>query len=165
MSNLNNLVSVKISEEDMTAAIGKLNELLGFLSTYMVALTPEERRILPKMSDGNAPFVDKALHYASTNPELVPAYINVDEMEIDTKAVNDLSQLYRLAEKLCSGLNDTIMLSGSEAYVSALAFYKSVKVAAGMNVQGAKPIYDDLKRRFEAQGRRNQEDAAANPQT
>jgi len=54
---------------------------------------------------------------------------------------------------MCSGLNDTIMLSGSEAYVAALAFYKSVKVAASMNVAGAQPIYEDLKKRFEGQGR------------
>ena len=160
-NNLNNLVSVKIPQKEMAAATEKLNELLGILKPYLVALTPDERRELPKMSDGNAPFVDKALHYARTNPELSPAFVNVDELEIDLKAVNDLSQIYRLAEKLCSGLNDTIMLSGSEAYVAALAFYKSVKVAANMNVAGAQPIYEDLKKRFEGHGRRSQGETPA----
>lgn len=160
-NNLNNLVSVKMPQKDMASAIEKLNELLGILKPYLVALTPDERRDLPKMSDGNAPFVDKSVHYARTNPELVPAFVNVDELEIDIKAVTDLSQLYRLAEKLCSGLSDTIMLSGSEAYVAALAFYKSVKVAANMNVQGAQPIYEDLKKRFGSTPRRSQEDTSS----
>jgi hypothetical protein len=153
--SLNNLVSVKIPSKEMLSSVEKLNELLGILGPYLIALTPDDRRDLPKMSDGNAPFVDKALQYARTNPELTPAFVKVDELEIDIKAVNELSQLYRLAEKLCVGLNDTIMLSGSEAFVAALAIYKSVKVAASMNVAGAQPIYEDLKRRFEGQGRSN----------
>ncbi len=152
-NNLNNLVSVKVPEKDMATAIEKLNEAYSILQPYLVALTPDEKRELPKMSDGNAPFADKALQYARTNPELTPAFVNVDELEVDLKAVNQLSQLYRQAEKMCTGLNDTIMLSGSEAYVAALAFYKSVKVAASMNVAGAQPIYEDLKKRFEGQGR------------
>jgi len=46
-------------------------------------------------------------------------------------------------------LDDTITVAGSEAYIAALAFYKSVKVAATMNVPGAQEIYDDLSKRFE----------------
>jgi hypothetical protein len=105
---LNNLVSIKMTQKEIAAAIETLKELQSILAPYLVALTPDERRELPKMSDGNAPFVDKALQYARNNPELSPAFINLEELEIDVKAVNDLSQIYRLAEKLCSGLNDTI---------------------------------------------------------
>ena len=161
MSELNNLVSVKIPQKDQAAIIEKLNELEVLLKPYLVALTAEERKVMPKMSDGNAPFVDKALQHAQANPSLAPAFLNVGELEVDVKAVNDLSQIFRKADKLCSGLSDTIMLSGSEAYVAALAFYNSVKVASQMNIQGAKPVYDDLKKRFEPNGRRTQ----AGPQT
>ncbi|MDF1549516.1 MAG: hypothetical protein P1P88_16945 [Bacteroidales bacterium] len=40
------------------------------------------------------------------------------------------------------------MLSGSEAYLPALAFYNYIKGATSMNVPGAKDIYEDLKKYF-----------------
>ena len=40
------------------------------------------------------------------------------------------------------------MMAGSEAYIASLSYYNSVKMAAKLNVPGAKPIYDDLKKRF-----------------
>ena len=41
------------------------------------------------------------------------------------------------------------MLSGSEAYGEALAYYQSVKQAAKRNIPDAKVIYQDLRKRFE----------------
>jgi len=75
----------------MATAIEKLYEAYSILQPYLVGHTPDEKRELPKMSDGNAPFVDKALQYARTNPELTPAFVNVDELAIDLNAVNQLS--------------------------------------------------------------------------
>ncbi len=155
MNNLENLVSVKISPKELAAALEKLEEANAILKPYLIALTPEKRQELPKMSDGNAPFVDKVLQYAQANPAFTPNFVDVAELKVDTQAVTNLSQLYRQAEKLCTGLNDTIMMSGSEAYRAALVFYKSVKTAASMNVPGARPIYEDLKKRFDKQGKNN----------
>lgn len=41
------------------------------------------------------------------------------------------------------------MLAGSEAYAAALSYYNSVKMASKLNVNGAKAIYEDLRKRFE----------------
>ena len=101
------------------------------------------------MADGSAPFVGKALGYAKTNPQFMPAYVNIPELEIDFNAVIDLTGFAHICDKLTNGLSDTITLSGSEAYVAALSYYNSVKNASKMNVPGAKAIYDDLKKRFE----------------
>ena len=45
-------------------------------------------------------------------------------------------------------LDDTMLLCGSEAYISVLAFYTYLKGAAKMNVPGAKTVFDDLSARF-----------------
>ena len=74
--------------------------------------------------------------------------MDVPEMEIDLKAVNDLLDIYRPLLQLTQKLDDSIMLSGSEAYVASLAYYNSVKVGAKMNIPNAKAIHDDLKKRF-----------------
>jgi hypothetical protein len=50
------------------------------------------------------------------------------------------------------------MIAGSEAYQAALLFYKAVKMAAEMDIQGAKAIYEELRKRFEGQSRRRGKD-------
>ena len=47
--------------------------------------------------------------------------MQVAELEIDLKAVGDLTKVYRELDQLCRNLNDTIMQSGSEAFAEALA--------------------------------------------
>jgi hypothetical protein len=131
-----------------------LNVANTVLKPYLVALTPAERQELPKMSDGTAPFVQKTLEYAQTNAGFVPAYIDVKELKIDFDAVEALAQIFRPVEQLYFNLNDTMTLSGSEAYVASLAFYNSVKQAAKINVPGAKAIAEDLRIRFAGQGKK-----------
>ena len=70
-------------------------------------------------------------------------------MKVDFRAVNDLKRILREAEQLCQALNDTIILSGSEAYTAALAYYGSVRQAAKSNAPHAQAVYEDLRKRFE----------------
>ena len=143
-----NIVSIAFSEEDKTTVRDALTTLTNVLDNYLVALQPEERMELPKMSDGSTPFVHKALTYAEGNAGLAPAYLNVPELRRDVEAVETLQEFSRKLSQLNENLGDTIMLAGSEAYSAALTFYHSVKQASKINVPGAKTIYDDLKQRF-----------------
>ena len=95
------------------------------------------------------PFVEKVVSYVDSRPEFIPFYLSAEELKIDFKAVNDLKQILREAEQLCQSLNDTITLSGSEAYTAALAYYSAVQQAAKSNVPNAQPVYEDLRKRFE----------------
>jgi hypothetical protein len=49
---------------------------------------------------------------------------------------------------LSDGIDDTVMVAGSEAYQAALVFYNAVKAAAAQDIPGAKEVYSDLKARF-----------------
>lgn len=69
-------------------------------------------------------------------------------MKKDFDATTQLLPILRSVEQVESNLSDTAMMAGSEAYVAALSYYNSVKMAAKMNIPGAKPIYDDLRKRF-----------------
>ncbi|MAT56377.1 MAG: hypothetical protein CMF23_00235 [Ignavibacteriae bacterium] len=143
-----NRIAIQIPEADVTEINAAIETLKTKLQPYLIALTPEDRKMLPKMSDKTIPFVDKALDYAQNSPQFAPQYMNVPEMKIDLDALNTLTEFYRPLEQIISGFDDTMMLSGSEAYIAALSYYNSVKMAAKMNVPAAKPIYDDLKERF-----------------
>ncbi len=141
-----NVVSVQLLPKEVEDAVKRLKELQSKFQDRLIALQPHERHELPKMSDKTLPFVKKVVNYADSRPEFVPFYLSVEEMKIDFQAVNDLKQIAREAEQLCQALNDTITLSGSEAYTAALAYYGSVKQATKANAQ---PVYEDLRKRFE----------------
>ena len=148
MSN-ENVVSIKIPKEDLNKVMQHLKAIDEILKPYLVALTPEERKTIPKMSDKTMPFVEKVMEYAELNPKFAPMFMNVPEMKIDLDAVTDLSPIQKLTDQLAGNLNDTAMLSGSKAYITSSAYYNTVKQGAKMNIPDAKAIYDDLSKRFE----------------
>ena len=148
-----NKISITITEEDKTAINAALSTLKTKLQSYLIALTPDERHALPKMSDKTVPFVDKCLSYASTNPEFAPPYINLTEMSKDVQVVDVLGPIYGALQQLTSNVEDTIMLAGSEAYVTSLAYYNTAKEAVKRDIPNAKTIYEDLKQRFPQTGR------------
>jgi len=154
--SMDNLISIDITPEDNEKIIAALKALEETLRPYLVTLTPDERRELPKMGDKTLPFVRKVFDYVESNQEFAPAFVEVAELKKDVTAVEKLTQFYRLLTQLIEGLNDSIMLAGSEAYVTALAYYNSVKQASKMNIPAAEPIYADLRTRF-PRGRRSTE--------
>lgn len=143
-----NRVSADISAAVITDVTTKLNEVRVLLQPYLQALAPDERRSLPKMSDKSIAFVNKVETYTNSNPEFAPAFMQVAEFEKDFLLVEELKPLLDICEQLCSNIDDTSMLGGSEAYVAALMYYNSVKMAAKTGQASARPICDDLSMRF-----------------
>lgn len=150
-----NVISIEIPEADLQAVKDALSTIQTTLAPYLLALTPEQRKTIPKMSDGTEPFVGKVMDYATADAQFAPPYMNVPEMKKDFDASSQLLPLLRIVEQISSNLNDTVMMAGSEAYIAALSYYNSVKMATKMNVPGAKPIHDDLKKRFALNGQRS----------
>ena len=146
---MENKIDFEISNQVIADVTQKLNEISEALQPYLIALTPEERRTIPKMSDKTLPFVEKTIDYCETASKFAPPYLNVADLKSDMTIYNQLTPLFRLVMRLHDGLDDTTMEAGAESYANSLSYYNSVKQAAKMNVPGAKAIYDDLKKRFE----------------
>jgi uncharacterized protein (UPF0216 family) len=143
-----NLHTQTIPQDVLEQAQAKLDEVNNLLSPYFLSLTSQERRSLLIMGDKTVAFVDKALNFAQQNPLLVPAYLNLREFEIDKVDASSLRVILNTAKQIVQGLDDTEMVSGSEAYQAALTFYNSVKLAAEHDIYGAKAVYEDLRKRF-----------------
>ena len=143
-----NQVSIVIPPEVLTEVETAVALIKTKLEPFLVALTPEERHAIPKMSDKTFPFVEKTLNYVETAPKFAPPYMDIAELKNDFTAVKDLTAILNPLLGVTSNLEDSKMVSGGEAYISALAYYNSVKLAAKMDIPDAKPIYDDLKQRF-----------------
>lgn len=156
---MENRISVAISAEaiaNIMAAIATIEQNLPTL----VNLTADERKSLPKMGDRTLAFVGKALEYTKQNPQVVPNFLETAEFNKDVDAVTALNKVLIPLHQLTEKLDDTSMLAGSEAYMSALVFYNAVKGAAKAGVPGMKTIYDDLQSRFPGRGKASTATAA-----
>lgn len=145
-----NRISLSISDADKTAITGAIIALAGLLQPMLIALDPEDRKSLSRMSDRSIPFVEKVKQYIDSNPEFTPAYVDVAEFKKDFETFTELREFLRPLLQVVGNLEDTTALSGSDAYEVARAYYKSVQHAVTMNVPNAQAIYDDLKLRFES---------------
>ena len=143
-----NRISLVLPPEEVEQVKQLLIQIGQILAPRLINLTPDERIQLPKMGEKSIPFVTKGLEYLRIPGTPVPPYVNGEELEIDLNAFETLRQIRQIAQPIVDMLDDTMLLSGSEAYVAVLAFYTYLKGAAKMNVPGAKTILDDLSSRF-----------------
>ncbi len=143
-----NQISVEIPKEVIKKVTTKLQECKNELAPYLQALTKDERSGILKMGDKSLPTVQKVKSYMKTNPEFVPGYMDKEEFLKDEAVVSQLTPINNMAEQLYSDIDDTLMLAGSEALGGALLYYGQVREADNKGVTSAKPIYDDLKKRF-----------------
>ncbi len=139
---------MKIPDADMTAIKGAIDTLKAKLLPHLKTLSPDERRELPKMGDKTVTFVQKALDHCRECPDLVPQFLDVDGLESDVSAFENIRTLLQPIIQLTDALNDTMMLAGSEAYSAALVFYSSTKNAMKSKVPKAETVYNDLANRF-----------------
>jgi len=143
-----NLVSLNITETDLTEIKGAIDVLTTKLLPHLKTLSPEDRMELPKMGNKTISFVQKTVEHCEGNPELVPNFMDVAELTTDLRSVEALRVLYQPLLRITEGLSDTIILAGSEAFSGALMFYNSIKNAMKAKIQKAEGIYRDLSARF-----------------
>jgi len=135
--NLENRISLKIDKDDVRKIKEAIKTLQRLLSPHLVPLSSDDRKQLPKLGSSHLPFVDIALETAKANPNLAPPYVNIDELRVDLEAVELMNGLIMPLEQITSDLSDSLTLAGSEAYVSSLAIYNTVKRAEKMGVTGS----------------------------
>ena len=131
---MENQINFIIPDEVVAIATQKLNEAAEVPQPYLIALTPDQRKEIAKMSDKTVPFVEKNLEYCDSAPQFVPPFMDCEALAGDVKVTQQLTPLFRIVKGMSDGLDDTVMSAGSEAYLNALNYYNSVKQAAKNNV-------------------------------
>jgi len=135
-------------EDTILQAIQKFNEGHELLRPYLHPLSNDERQTLFKMGDKSLAFVEKTAEQAQANPQFCPPYFNLEELKIDlTDAVN-LRKVTTLLQQITRDVDDTVMISGSEAIGQTLTFYNAVKRAVTDKISGAPAVFEELKKRF-----------------
>lgn len=152
---MENKVSIVIPNADLQAIKDAVAVLQAKLGPLLIALTSDQRQSRTKMGEASKPFVEKVLEYIRSNPEFLPAFANADEMDRDWKAHQELNPIYNLLNQLISNLSDTMLELGHDLMKPANAYYNQVKSGVKMDVPNAKPVYKDLKVRYEKKSRKN----------
>lgn len=162
MSNItNNRISVTATPAQLTGvktALQTLNANLPFL----IGLKTEERSSLLGIDVSNKAFVEDAINAAVNNPDILPKYVVVKDIQNDVSLFEQLDELVPLFKQFLEKLMDTQLLAGSEAYMSALMLYRLYISAAEAGIPGADAIVSQLKPRFAAQGKKGSPAASPN---
>jgi len=138
-------VSATLSDMDKTAALAAIETIKTKLP-FLVDLSPEDRRSLPKMGDKSVAFVQAALTLVQQNPTIVPGAFNVEEFEKDATLLAALGEVAAAVAQLNELVEDTMLAVGTDAYTAALIVYQSAKMAG--KGQGLDALLDAMGQRF-----------------
>ncbi len=128
--------------------VEKLKEINALLSPYCVTLTNQQRKEISKMGDGTLAFVQKAFEFAQAQPEFLPSYVDIEQWRIDMMDVDSVRKIDSVLVKVDEQVSDTRVQAGHEALEAALAYYHTVTRATTDGIAGAKPVHEEMKRRY-----------------
>ncbi|MER3493846.1 MAG: hypothetical protein C4323_16920 [Mastigocladus sp. ERB_26_2] len=148
-----NRISANISQTDREAVMQAIATIKAKLP-FLIDLTTEERKSLPKLGDKSRAFVSKALEVAAQNPDFLPRSFDLDEMRRDVELFEALYPILLSITQLQELLDDTFVAVGSEAYAAGLLVYNYAK-ASGKGT-GLDVALDDLGQRFVRKNRKAQ---------
>lgn len=153
-----NRVSATLGETERLAVLAAIETIRQKLP-FLIDLTPEERRTLPKMGDKSRGFVAQALEIATLNPDILPRSFDVGEMRNDVELLDALLPVVSAVSQLNELVEDTYMAVGSDAYAAALLVYQYARAAGkGMALDSA---LDGMGQRFARKSRSAPADGGA----
>jgi len=123
-----NRVSAQLGEAERQAVFAAIQTIRQKLP-FLIDLTPEERRTLPRSGDKSRGFVEQALQVAEQNPDILPRTFDVGEMRNDVELLSALSSVQTAVSQLNELVDDTLLAVGSEAYAASLLVYQFARSA------------------------------------
>ncbi len=143
-----NQIELRIPEGDIAGIKEAIETLRSKLMPHLKTLNAKDRSSMLKMGDKSVSFVRKAHEYGTQYKNLVPGFLEMRAFKADISAVDTLQELSRALAPLCAALEDSLILTGSEAFQGALMFYQNVKGAAKAKDPDAMLIFEDLSDHF-----------------
>jgi hypothetical protein len=125
---VDNRISASLNSADIDAILAAINTIKQKLP-FLITLSPEEKRVLPKPGDRSRVFIGKALEVANQNPDILPRLFSVEEMRKDVELGQAMQPIELALTQLSEQVNNTVTVINSEAYAAALAVYSMAKVS------------------------------------
>ena len=103
---------------------------------------------MAKMGDKSLGFDEKCAAFMASNPEYLPGFIQIAEVNKDRTLRDQWLQFFPNLKTLAEAAGDTFMILGSEIWMADLAYYQNVRQGAKRGRAGADTIYNELRPRF-----------------
>jgi hypothetical protein len=123
-----NRISAQLGEVERQAVFAAIETIRQKLP-FLIDLTIEERRALPRFGEKSRGFVEQALQVAEQNPGILPITFDVGEMRNDVELLSALSSVLIAVSQLNELVDDTVMAVGSDAYAAGLLVYQFARAA------------------------------------
>ncbi|WP_139559623.1 hypothetical protein [Methylotetracoccus oryzae] len=146
----------KTLTEQEVAEIVTMLEALKAKFDFLITLTAQERRQLPKLGERSIGFEEKCAQHMASHPEFLPGFVALDEINLERTLRGQLMRCFAPLQALSSAMEDTLMAVGSDIWLADLAFYHSAQDAARRKLPGAEAICNDLSSRFPGGGRKKE---------
>lgn len=124
----NDLVKGELTPEQQQAVLQVLQDLQAKLP-FLIDLTAEDRRNLPKLGDKSRAFVDQCLVAANQNEGMLPRNFDLDEYRRDVGLFKQMEPVVMAMRQFSSRVEDTFLAVGSDAYSQSLVVYQTAKLA------------------------------------
>jgi hypothetical protein len=157
-----NRVDFMITEEFTTAVATKLDELLALL-TFLIDLTPEERIKTPKMGRKNLDFVVRSLELGELYPRFFASFNSLEELSKDVELFTWLRKFQTELAALLDKVDDTALMSESEAFQASRGIYANAKIAAKAGDEEAVEVARELSVHFKKLNPKKDEEPAPEP--
>lgn len=138
-------IDATLTQEEIDTILAALKVVRDQLP-FLVGLSAQERRQLPKMGRKSQTFAVRALDMAVQHSDVMPRHLKVEEARRDIALFEALNPILQAVSHLRELIEDTQMVAGSEAYAAARLAYNSAKVS-GKNL-GLDDILEDLSQQF-----------------
>lgn len=135
------------TDERLELVLSELKRLLS-RTDFLTELSLDERCALPKLDDDRELFTQQALELGKGHPELLPPQVDIDRLQKGLEFRKKAMELFEMSNHLTERLDDSIVLSGSEAYVAALSIYQALASKVKEEPE-FKEAYEQLQRLFE----------------
>jgi hypothetical protein len=142
---MNNRISASLNAQEREEVLQAI-ELIKQKLPFLLSLTSDERKAMPKMGDRNLPFVKKALEAAIQNPDFLPRSFDVEELRKDVELFEALYPLVMALSQMKDLVQDTYITAGSEAYAASLKIYNYAK--SNVDMAGVQRWVDEMGERF-----------------
>ena len=124
-------------------------------------LSNREVNRLMRLSRQNLLFVDDSIDAIEQLPELCPRFLDPVLVEKEADYFHQLRFLEQMHEQAGAALKDMRLILGDKCFRSGLLIYDSVKSASKAGYPKARPIYEQMRKRFDAAPTAQPEDSEA----
>ena len=145
-------IHIVFTDEEIAAINAALTVLKEKVMPKVITLSKKDRKKTSTMQEASLPFVTDALEAGKKEPKFVPPSVNIDNFGIDLTAYTTLRGFINDLNPIVTGIEDSMLLSGHEAYQCGRYIYNNTKQLAVEGFPGAKDTADLLGKRFKGQG-------------